>query len=626
MRKRREKGYGALATVLFLPLALAGLSSVAAADHRKNNRPPEISGNPPKVATVGVTYSFTPTASDPDGDRLWFKVRNKPGWANFDSRTGRLWGKPQREGSYDEIRIVVTDGREKDRLPKFTISVEAQGGENMPPEISGEPPEFAPIGELYSFVPDASDPDGDRLTFTALNVPGWAEFNAATGEISGVPQADDEGIYGDISVTVSDGVSTASTPAFSITVGDEDTGPPPDDDDPTPDPGNPPSDPLDSIPAIPFDYARSPGNATRSGPMPTSLNAGEVLALSTTSMGDDFDLRCNGTQSNPAFVVGGTVNGSGDVFEVQGSWCIFIDTKFNNMQVRTSGDHLVFRNVEISNVAGKNGSNLGGSYIVLVDSEIHHNQGDDRHGVQISSGASNVWVLRNHIHHNGGDGIQGCHGCDSNPPSHVYIGNNLFHSDRENAVDFKYIENVIVEGNTIHSLVSAPADENWCFDDGSGCGTFSSGSDGSGIVVGSDGGPVNVLITNNEIYDTNNAVRIEEGVQIRIENNDFHDVEGRCLQLDKDGMNTVFSGNTCSNAARGIFQNWRDNFSLDVANNVFENVEGPAIEYEAASVGNASTLTNNVFRDSGPVVYGNNSASTAADINSLPGASGNRVE
>ncbi len=383
---------------------------------------------------------------------------------------------------------------------------------------------------------------------------------------------------------------------------------------------------LTAIPAIPFNYARLPGLATRSGSLPPSLGAGEVLAFSGQTVSDDVSFSCSGTEANPAFIVGGTLSGDNDVISVSGSWCIFVDTVFDNIQLRSSGDHHVFRNITVTNLAGKNGSSLGGSNIVLVDSEIHHNQGDDRHGIHIASGADSIWILRNHVHHNGGDGIQACHRCSANPPRNVYIGQNLFHSDRENAIDFKYIENVIVEGNTIHSLVSAPPGQLWCFDDNSSCGVFSSGSDGSAIVIGSDGGPTNVLIVNNEIFNTVHATRIEEGVAIRIEDNNFHDISGRCLQLDKDGFNTVYSGNSCTNAGRGIFQNWRQNFSLTVDNNLFDGVVGPSVEYESTSVSNASTLTNNTFRNSGGVIYNNLSATTEAAINALPNANNNRVE
>lgn len=350
-----------------------------------------------------------------------------------------------------------------------------------------------------------------------------------------------------------------------------------------------------------------------------------MLNFTLQNVNQDLSISCSGTEQNPAFIVGGTLQGDNDVFSISGSWCIFVGTIFDNIQPRTNGDHHIFRNVEIRNLRGKNGSSFRGTNMVITDSEIHHNQGDDRHGIFVASGADSIWILRNEIHHNGGDGFQACHLCSANPPRNVYIGANLFYSDRENGIDLKYIEDIIIEGNVFHSLVRAPAGEMWCFDDGSGCGVFSSGSDGSAILVGSAGGPTNVQIINNEIYNTVNAIRIEEGIQIAIAGNNFHDLASRCLQLDKDGFNTVFTDNTCRNANRGINQNWRSNFSLFVERNSFENITEAAVNYEARSVCEAGTLVENSFTNSGAVICGNTAAATQADINALPGASGNTV-
>ena len=270
-------------------------------------------------------------------------------------------------------------------------------------------------------------------------------------------------------------------------------------------------------------------------------------------------------------------------------------------------------------------TDTGGSNIVVINSEIHHNQGNDRHGIGGSSGADGLWILNNYIHHNGGDGFQACHGCSTNPPRNIYIGGNLFHSDRENAVDLKYAENIIIENNIMHSLVSAPRDVLWCFDDGSSCKVFTSGSDGSAIVIGSDGGPSNVIVKGNGIYDTVNAVRIERGTAISILDNTLHDLSSNCLALEKDGLNTLFRGNSCSNANRGIFQFWRVNFSLAVENNLFQNLATASIEYESQTVADASTLLNNQFIGTGPVIYNKTIAGTQAEINALPGSSGNTV-
>src|SRR5690606_17336371 len=44
------------------------------------NAAPEISGSPLLEIEVGSSYSFTPTASDADGDELTFSVANLPDW------------------------------------------------------------------------------------------------------------------------------------------------------------------------------------------------------------------------------------------------------------------------------------------------------------------------------------------------------------------------------------------------------------------------------------------------------------------------------------------------------------------------------------------------------------------
>ncbi|NNF67104.1 MAG: thrombospondin type 3 repeat family protein, partial [Gammaproteobacteria bacterium] len=193
---------------------------VAEGNPQTINGAPVISGNPPQAIKIGVTYTFTPTASDPEGDALVFSVANMPIWAEFDQATGRLSGIPflGSEGSYADIEINVSDGVSSTALPPFTITVESVNAANMPPEIDGTPAASVTIGSTYSFSPASSDPDGDLLTFTAQNVPSWAMFSTVNGTLSGTPQAGDEGTYANVAISVSDNISTASLPAFSIQV------------------------------------------------------------------------------------------------------------------------------------------------------------------------------------------------------------------------------------------------------------------------------------------------------------------------------------------------------------------------------------------------------------------------
>ncbi|MCZ6711766.1 MAG: putative Ig domain-containing protein [Gammaproteobacteria bacterium] len=95
--------------------------------------------------------------------------------------------------------------------------VDGQPIANNAPVIQGAPLNAVKIGESYEFLPQASDADGDPLTFSIQNRPVWAQFDSGTGRLSGIPTLGNEGEYANIRITVSDGTDTSSI-AFAITV------------------------------------------------------------------------------------------------------------------------------------------------------------------------------------------------------------------------------------------------------------------------------------------------------------------------------------------------------------------------------------------------------------------------
>lgn len=181
------------------------------------NTPPTISGTAPASVLVGDTYSFTPAASDVDGDALSFSGINVPAWLQLSSATGALSGVPGQGdvGIFDGISIVVSDGEAQAALPSFSIEVVDP---NRAPTIAGSPPASVLVGGAYSFVPTASDPDGDALTFSVAGQPSWAGFDPASGALTGTPDAARVGTYGSITITVSDGAADATLGPFSIEV------------------------------------------------------------------------------------------------------------------------------------------------------------------------------------------------------------------------------------------------------------------------------------------------------------------------------------------------------------------------------------------------------------------------
>jgi Putative Ig domain len=184
---------------------------------RASNRAPRISGRPPASVVAGRTYTFRPSASDPDGNRLFFRIVNRPAWATFSASTGRLTGVPSASaaGEYVGVRISVSDGRSTTWLAPFSVVVSKP---NHNPVISGTPAVEALAGQPYLFQANASDADGDDLRFTIANLPSWATFDAATGRLAGTPGAATVGTYENLTIRVTDGVATVALPAFSITV------------------------------------------------------------------------------------------------------------------------------------------------------------------------------------------------------------------------------------------------------------------------------------------------------------------------------------------------------------------------------------------------------------------------
>jgi len=116
--------------ILVASLTLTALSTpVSAAPAKKPaaNHAPTIRGSATPVVMAGQTYSFQPTATDADGDKITFTIANKPSWMSFDARTGKLSGIPnaQQVGFYKDIEIAATDGEEVTPLSAFMVYVKA---------------------------------------------------------------------------------------------------------------------------------------------------------------------------------------------------------------------------------------------------------------------------------------------------------------------------------------------------------------------------------------------------------------------------------------------------------------------------------------------------------------------
>ena len=123
------------------------------------NTPPVISGTPAKSVTAGSAYSFTPTASDANGDTLTFSIQNKPTWATFSSSNGSLSGTPSASnvGTTSNIVISVSDGKGGSAsLATFSLVVNAAPSTGGSATVSWTAPtvniDGSPLTDLAGFT------------------------------------------------------------------------------------------------------------------------------------------------------------------------------------------------------------------------------------------------------------------------------------------------------------------------------------------------------------------------------------------------------------------------------------------------------------------------------------------
>ncbi len=185
-----------------------------------------INGHPPTTAVAGKTLTYSPVVWEPDGQRLEFVISAKalPDWFSWNESTGTLSMSP----SLDDLGDLVEDVNiyaaqdTKTVLSDSSELFDVEVVSNNPPVITGEPTNTTIsvlLNETFYFSPVAYDLDREQsLSFSVDALPSWASFDTDTGILHGTPSQTDVGSYSGIIVSVTDGISTVSLPAFTLNV------------------------------------------------------------------------------------------------------------------------------------------------------------------------------------------------------------------------------------------------------------------------------------------------------------------------------------------------------------------------------------------------------------------------
>lgn len=227
--------------------------------------------------------------------------------------------------------------------------------------------------------------------------------------------------------------------------------------------------------------------------IPTDFPAGAVVEIHGgpygTPRGRRVRLKINsqGTAAAPVFIRGANRNSRPRFFRTsasaQGSYLIIENIHGMGLGTAQGAHHISFRHNE------QTPSNAGNCDHVVIYNNHIHDMGDrlkdhdgGSMGVNVLSNSNRVWIVDNHLHHNGDDDIHGGH--RGKNIHNVFVGRNELHHARENALDFKAVNDVIISQNRMYSYRAHCS------------------SGGDAMRINDEGSQSNVWIIFNEIFDS----------------------------------------------------------------------------------------------------------------------------
>lgn len=147
------------------------------------------------------TGTYVPNAANP----LVVGAADSPGTAFF-------------AGAVDEVTLHQASLSQPDILALRDLRHPTVAPQNQPPQITSPGAQASLLGAVVSLPVTANDPENDPITFSATGLPTGLSISAASGVISGTVTA--AGAF-NVTVTVSDGISTPASAAFvwNVTAG-----------------------------------------------------------------------------------------------------------------------------------------------------------------------------------------------------------------------------------------------------------------------------------------------------------------------------------------------------------------------------------------------------------------------
>jgi hypothetical protein len=169
-----------------------------------SNNHPTLAQPGNRTTRAGTFVSLQLVGSDPDGSPVTYSATGLPAGLSVSQSTGLISGIPTTVATYD-VTVRVSDGVLTAQQSFSWVIQPAQS--NTPPTLANPGDMTSSVGQQVLVQLQASDADGDPLSYTAVNLPAGLQIASATGRITGSPTTAQQNA---VTVAVTDGRTTVN--------------------------------------------------------------------------------------------------------------------------------------------------------------------------------------------------------------------------------------------------------------------------------------------------------------------------------------------------------------------------------------------------------------------------------
>jgi len=188
----------------------------------RHNNPPVLAVIPAQTIDEQQHLSIKSEGYDPDGDPTYYKIKNLPTGATFDSVSGALSWIPtyDQSGLYKNVTISIIEKTDSKLTTSQSFDITVNHV-NRPPSLPEVENYTVKENETLTFeIKEGSDPDKEdlgKLTYSTENLPEGAVFDSLKRKFTWTPNYDQSGTYV-IDFIVKDPPGAVARDASTITV------------------------------------------------------------------------------------------------------------------------------------------------------------------------------------------------------------------------------------------------------------------------------------------------------------------------------------------------------------------------------------------------------------------------